>query len=149
MSKYEFFTASELRCRCGKCQLGENDMDERFMLKIVGVRKLCDFVIPVNSAIRCPEYNDQIYVNRGHEPGTHREGPHTTGQALDVGLFGAQAVEFIIACYKFDIISEGDRHLAGYGGLGIHQRGPHKDRYVHIDMLKHRAQGPRPWVWTY
>lgn len=131
-----FFTLEEFRCKCDVCQ--DNPLDSEwfeteefvaFMAKLGTLRSICGFAMPVNSGHRCPAYNDQIYVDRGADPGEHLEGPHTIG-AADVGVHHQHAYIMDKNAKRMDL------------GVGAHQRGEVADRYIHVDN-----QGPR--IWTY
>ena len=78
----------------------------------------------VTSAYRCPAYNLSISK-------TGRNGPHTTGQAIDILVSGSDAWELMHAAVGH-----------GFAGFGIQQHGKRKKRFIHLDML-------RPRLWTY
>ncbi len=137
MSLYEHFTAAELACPC-QCGKGEADMDIVFMSRMVMMRDALDFAIPVTSGFRCPDYNDLIYQNRGHAPGLHKSGPHTTGHAIDANLYDERAVRFLGMAIKHRMT-----------GFGLKQHGPRTARLVHADDLPHAEGRPRPHIWTY
>jgi hypothetical protein len=131
-----YFTLAEFRCKCDVCQADELNSDwfqteafRAFMGVLGTIRSLAGFPFPVNSGHRCPAYNDQIYVDRGEEPGEHLEGPHTIGGA-DIGASFSNAYAITNLATRLDM------------GVGIHQRGDVADRYIHVDN-----QGPR--IWTY
>lgn len=143
---YAYFTADELACRCG-CGLGEQDMSPSFMRRLIDIRRRLDFPFIVTSAARCADYNDRLYVERGYREGAHRRGPHTPHT---VGQEGEK-------CHAVDIRVRGDKAYrvlvmardGGFTGIGVFQRGPHEERFVHLDDLPAWAAGPRPWVWSY
>ncbi len=137
-SQYEHFTVEELSCHCGNCHLGPDDMDTFFMTKLVEVRQYLDFPLPVSSAIRCSAYNQIVST-------TGPDGPHTTGKAVDIRVYGNRAFELIEAAYRSGLIKVGC-----YGGWGVKQHGDHNERFVHIDGLSDKEYaGPRPWIWDY
>lgn len=124
---YPFFSHSELACR--HCSIER--MDDLFMDRLIHLRQALNFPLPVSSGYRCPEHNAR--VSR-----TGRTGPHTTGRAADVRVYGHRAHELIkLAC------------LHGFTGIGISQGGPHAARFVHLDDLPNAPGQPRPWVWDY
>ena len=131
MSRFQFFTAGELACRCGDCTMGEADMNARFMRRIVDLRKKCDFPFIVSSAIRCPAHNSVVST-------TGPAGPHTTGHALDVRLYGFRAFKLLGLARQY-----------GMEGVGASQKGPRGDRFLHLDDLPDEPGRPRPWIWTY
>ena len=123
------FALHELSCRhCGACE-----MDEGFLFHLEELRtQHYGRVMPLGSGYRCPEFNRSVSV-------TGPVGPHTTGQAVDVRIFGAAAHELLEAA-----LTQG-----GWTGIGIGQRGPVTDRFIHLDRLTNTSTRPRPWVWTY
>lgn len=126
---YKYFSKEELMCKCG---CGQFAMSETFMNKVESLREECGFPFVVTSGYRCPDYNDRIAK-------TGREGPHTTGHALDIGISHQQA---------FQLIAIAAKH--GITGVGLDQKGDIKRRFVHIDdLLPPSYHGPRPHVWTY
>lgn len=122
---WDHFSEKELTCPCG---CGRQEMNDVFMNRLVRVRKLCNFPFIVTSAFRCPDYNDSI-------SSTGREGPHTTGRAVDIQVSGSKS-------HRILSIALTQRML----GIGLNQKGSHKKRFIHLDDL---TDGPRPWVWTY
>lgn len=131
-----YFTLAEMRCKCDVCQADEFETAwfeaeefREFMAALGTLRSVCGFPFPVNSGHRCPAYNDQIYVDRGSEPGEHLSGPHTIG-AADIGVHHQHAYVMDKNAKRMDL------------GVGAHQRGDVADRYIHVDN-----QGPR--IWTY
>lgn len=128
---YEFFSEKELSCRCGNCGLGQDDMDEAFMRKIVQMRIELDFAMPVSSAIRCPDHNNNV-------SSTGRDGPHTTGKALDIVCFGDKAHRILGWAAPV------------FQGVGVSQKGNRGRRFIHLDDLQSgEVRSPRPWVWSY
>ena len=124
---WEFFSAEELRCKCG---CGDADMDPAFMVKLIAMRREAGFPFPLSSAYRCPAHNDR-------ESGTGKTGPHTTRRAVDVRVSGARAYWIVANAARF-----------GFSGIGVHQKGPHDKRFIHLDDSQ-AAIHPRPWVWSY
>lgn len=122
------FSAAELACRCG-CGLGHESMDTGFMDALEDIRRTCGFPLPVTSAIRCPEHNARVSA-------TGRDGPHTTGRAVDISIRGARALELVVEAVA-----------NGMTGIGVQQRGA--DRFIHLDDLDDAARRPRPWLWSY
>ena len=78
------FTVNELKCRgTGGC-----DMSQSFMERLQLIRD--DFGRPLfpTSGFRHPDYNETVST-------TGRTGPHTTGHAVDIQIFGAEALKLI------------------------------------------------------
>lgn len=125
---WQYFSADELKCRCG---CGKADMNPNFMKKLIALREYLSFPLPITSAYRCPSHNNKVST-------TGKNGPHTTGRAVDIAAFGEQAFSLIryAPCFEFH-------------GLGVSQRGPRNQRFVHIDDLTQDGGLKRPWVWGY
>lgn len=138
-SPWEHFSMEELTCQCG---CGVMSMDNPFMQKLVKARKDCGFPFNVTSGYRCPEHNSKVSK-------TGKEGPHTTGQAVDIKTKGDEAHKIIDAAYMAGILNPlGDDDERG--GLGVKQHGTHSNRFLHLDDLADdQTAGPRPWVWSY
>ncbi len=132
MPRFQYFTADELACRCGECDfIGEDEMDARFMRRIVDLRKKLDFPFVVTSAFRCPKYNAKVSK-------TGLDGPHTTGRAIDLKIFGYRAFKLLSLAGQY-----------GMTGIGVSQRGEHAKRFLHLDDLDEGEGRPRPWPWSY
>lgn len=120
-----FFVPKEMRCR------GTNKLilNVESMNKLWAIRNAADFPFVITSAGRSPEYNDKV-------SNTGLDGPHTTGQAFDIAVFGTKAFWLINNAQKF-----------GFTGIGVKQNGPMSKRFIHLDDLV--TGKPRPWVWSY
>jgi uncharacterized protein YcbK (DUF882 family) len=105
-------------------------MDPRFLEELERLRLAYAAPMIITSGYRCPFYNNKISTT-GHA------GPHTTGQAVDVTISGPEAYRLVLLAIQF-----------GFSGIGIHQRGPHAGRFVHLDNLP-LATHPRPRIWSY
>ena len=125
----KYFKAHEFACKCGECDSDGNEMDPHFMSMLNQLRERFGFPLVITSGYRCPAYNERIST-------TGRDGPHTTGRAADLHVVGKDAFRLVQQC------GLGDWML----GIGIHQRGPHQGRFIHLDDLTHDG---RPWIWTY
>ena len=126
---YQFFPTHELTCHCGEC--GRADMDHTFMLLLVAMREAAGFAFPLSSAFRCEAHNMTV-------SSSGRDGPHTTGRAVDIRCSGEHAVWIDDNARKY-----------GMTGKGIMQRGAHDARYIHLDDLPAATRRPRPWLWSY
>ena len=137
-SPWKNFTIEELSCHGKDCCGGEWEMVDEFMRQMAEVRKMCGFALPVTSGYRCPAYNAKVSKTGG-------KGPHTTGRAMDIAIYGdsvAILLDSLLICHV--IIPEIQ------GGLGLKQHGPWPGRYVHVDnMTTAQAKSKRPWIWTY
>lgn len=124
-----FFKKSEFDCKCG---CGRNEMQEDFLKKLDNMRARCTFPFIVTSGYRCPDHNESI-------SSTGRTGPHTTGRAVDIHLFGEKAYAVL------RLASEGRL----FSGIGLKMHGPHNGRFMHLDDLEKGDSRFRPTVWTY
>ena len=123
---YKYFTEDELRCS----HCGINNMNNLFMQRIVMLRELLGFPFVVTSAYRC--------TNHPIEARKDSPGAHTTGQALDINVYGNNAHRLLDAALR-----------AGFSGVGIAQKGKHSIRFIHLDDLGNSDDRPRPTVWSY
>jgi len=123
---YKYFTEDELRCS----HCGINNMNNLFMQRIVMLRELLGFPFVVTSAYRCKNHPIEV---RKDSPGAH-----TTGQALDIHVYGNNAHRLLDAALR-----------AGFSGVGISQKGEHLKRFIHLDNLSTSDDRPRPTVWSY
>jgi zinc D-Ala-D-Ala carboxypeptidase len=126
-----YFKSSEFACKCGLCGLDGTTMDMAFMLALDALRERCGFPFIVNSGLRCPTYNFKISTSGPH-------GPHTTGHAADIRVYGERAWTLVTQSKKF-----------GMAGVGVQQKGPHGSRFVHLDDLPDTSSRPRPAIWSY
>lgn len=123
----EFFQKKEFDCRCG---CGRNEMDPDFLKKLDDLRRRLGFPLVVTSGYRCPDHNESVST-------TGRDGPHTTGRAVDFGIMGYKAKRLLTQA-----------SLGGWmTGLGVNQKGPHNKRFIHLDDLE--SERTRPNVWSY
>lgn len=120
------FSNAELTCSCG-CgllpSLGFMQHVERLRMRFAKPMK-------VTSGARCPAYNATV-------SSTDADGPHTK-DAIDFGVSGKDAQDVVKIALDL-----------GFTGIGIHQRGPHTKRFVHVDRLPNAPGQPRPWIWSY
>ena len=124
------FTPAEMACKCGECESDGMEMDLDFMLRLETLRRICAFPFIVTSGYRCPKHNLAV-------SNTGLNGPHTTGRAVDIHVYGERA---------FRVLNEAN--FAGMTGLGINQKGPYESRFIHLDNLR-GPEHKRSWVWTY
>lgn len=136
---YLNFTEWEMRCR-GKeknrpCECDSASlMDSEFMEQLQALRFSIGRKLIVSSGYRCPLYNS--YISK-----TGMSGPHTSGKAADIKIYGAAALSLL----EWALGEEFD-----FTGIGDKQHGPRGKRFVHLDILQdHETSGPRPWKWTY
>lgn len=123
-SRYPNFSESEFACsHCGKAE-----MDPGFLNKLQRLRDRYGKPIVVTSGYRCPEYNDEI-------SSTGRDGPHTTGMAVDINVGGTNGHRLLYFAL-----------LEGFSGIGVNQKGAQDERFIHLDTL---SKPPRPNIWSY
>jgi len=118
------FDQYEFRCGCCKVEL----MDATYIRRLDLLRDRMGFPFEVRSGYRCPEHNDRVST-------TGLTGPHTTGHAADIYLFGRQVYELLQFAPAFNMT-----------GLGIKAHGDHNRRFIHLDDLDKIG---RPTVWSY
>lgn len=125
---WKHFKPSEFDCRCG---CGRNEMQPDFVETLDDLRERLGFPLVVTSGYRCPDHNERIST-------TGRDGPHTTGRAVDLAVSGERAFKLLRQCT-----------LGGWmSGIGLKQHGAHETRFIHLDDLAPPGH-PRPRVWTY
>lgn len=121
-SRWTYYTVEELACRhCGLML-----MDHEFMLKMVALRDLLGFGLPVSSGYRCPVHNARV-------SSTGDDGPHTTGKAIDIAVSYQRAQQVVTQALWM-----------GFLGVGIKQHGPVAGRLIHLDMVPGEKR-----LWTY
>jgi len=102
--------------------------EHEMMLCLESMREEAGFPFLVSSGYRCPEHNQRV-SNSG------RDGPHTTGLAVDIKVYGARALRMIELALKHEAL-----------GIGLHQKGPFSGRYIHLDWVTKR---PEKMIWSY
>ncbi len=104
-------------------------MDENFLGMLDILRERCGHPLVVSSGYRSPEYNASV-------SSTGFAGPHTTGKAADIRIYGAEAYHLLARAMEL-----------GFKGIGIQQKGVMSTRYIHLDMIETKTLRPR--VWSY
>ena len=118
---------ANLKCRCG-CGM---DVTPEFRALLGKLERACGFELQVNRGASCAAHNAKVAT-------TGSDGPHTFGEAVDIGVSGARARQLA-----------GEMIRLGFTGIGISQKGPHEKRFIHGDTLDDRPGHPRPWMWSY
>jgi uncharacterized protein YcbK (DUF882 family) len=103
-------------------------MNHDFMMKLVTLRDMLGYSLPITSGYRCPEHNIAV-------GDTGAGGPHTTGCAVDIAISRDRATQLIRSALGL-----------GFAGIGIKQHGPESGRFVHLDTVATRAG---QILWTY
>jgi len=99
------------------------------MQRLDRLRERLAFPFLISSAYRCADRNEIVST-------TGRDGPHTTGRAVDIFVMGESAY----------LVNKFAPHF-GFTGIGMKQHG--KDRFYHLDDLEATETRPRPWIWSY
>ena len=113
MLKSKFFNENEIKCQ----HCGELVWEESFFEWLDQVRFVYDKPMVVSSGYRCPEHPIEA---RKHKPGAH-----TTGCAVDIAVYGPDALRLISIAYSL-----------GCRRIGVNQKGKHKSRFIHLDQAK-------------
>jgi len=124
--RWKYFKREEFACHCG---CGQNLMKDEVIDKLDILRDFVQFPLRVNSGYRCPAYNCKVAT-------TGPNGPHTTGQSVDLDVNRKQAFKVMEQAIKL-----------GFTGFGFKQKGT--SRYLHLDNLPDAPGQPRPTVWSY
>lgn len=122
----DYFTADQLKCRCKHCD-GELYIDEEFLDIINSIREFCGFPLPVVHGYRCP-----LHPIEAAKPAP---GPHAQGRAVDIAVYGEQAMRL------FEVARQ-----CGIKRVGANQTGSLSSRYIHLDTSQ---TAPSPAFWTY
>ncbi len=131
--RWPHFSPRELAERSSKWDEGRSPLriDVHFLDRLEALRMAFAKPLVVTSGYRSPEYNRRV-------SGTGPSGPHTTGRAVDIGIYGRAA--FVLL----------DASLAhGFSGIGLQQKGPVSSRFIHLDDLPNSQTRKRPWIWSY
>lgn len=121
-SRYPNFTEEEFRCKhTGQCL-----MHPDFMTRLQHLRLEFGAPMKVNSGYRSPKHPE--------EAKKATPGEHTTGRAVDIHVFGPEALRLINLALKY-----------GFTRIGVQQKGPHNTRFIHL------GDNPAfpPGIWSY
>ena len=121
----KYFSESELACSC----CGVNQMKPETIERLDRLRELYGKPMVLSSAYRCSKRNAEV-------SSTGPNGPHTTGQAVDIAVRGDEA-----------LVLMGLAQRLGFTGFGVKQHGG--SRFLHLDDLPAAQGRPRPWLWSY
>ncbi len=102
-----------------------------FMDRLEALHHLNNVIFRVLEGYRTPDYNDKISK-------TGLTGPHTIGKAVHLRVTGEDALRIIPMALSL-----------GFTGFGLHQHGPIKNHFIHLDDLKTKLNLKRPDIWTY
>lgn len=117
----EYFTAVEMRCKCG-CRAGAELMDVGLLRKLDGVRKLYAMPIVINSGYRCKIHNRAV--------GGGTQSSHLVGKAVDVRVKTDLARYKLILCFI----------AVGFSRIGIGKG------FIHVDVDETK-NNKRMWIY--
>lgn len=125
-AKYPNFTPDELACKhCNAQGITPDIMDI-----LQAIRTEMAKPIFLSSGYRC--------VKHPVEQEKDKPGEHTLGMAVDIICYGARALEIIKIAMSHDVKR-----------VGIHQKGNHNGRFVHIGIAdRYKLEFPVA-IWTY
>ena len=133
------FSRSELRCRhCGEMRITCDGLEHLETLRCqVGL------TLHPSSGYRCRVHDADVHRIWVPEYDLEeRDGPHTIIRygncTVDVEIMGWQARKLVCSAISL-----------GWTGIGLHQKGDHDQRIVHLDRLRDSPGRPRPWIWSY
>lgn len=115
-----YFKESEFSCKCGKCNLGFNTMNEKLLIRLDTLRLLVGIPLVIISGIRCVDYNKSL---KDAKPNSF----HLTGSAVDLQAFDGS--------FKREIVENALR--LGFTGIGV------GENFIHLDV------GDRKALWSY
>lgn len=125
-NKYPNFTKEEFDCS----HTGLNEMNPYFLSVLQEIRT---------------EFNSPMYITSGYRHLTHpvearkkTPGEHTHGLAVDVGIYGSNAVKLIQIALNHEIPR-----------IGIKQNGHVSGRFIHLGAARKDHGFPSPWIWSY
>ena len=104
-----YFKPREFRCRCGECEMGLVNMDERVIQKLDLARSIAKTPFSVRSAVRCPAHNIAV--------GGVENSAHLAGNAVDIACKDSSK--------RFLIIEALIR--VGFNRIGVY------DTFIHVD----------------
>jgi len=119
-----YFKQSEFVCS----HTGDVEMDQNFLDKLNELRGLFGKSLIVTSGYRSPLHPIEA---KKKTPGAH-----TSGQAVDLAVRGADAYKLLEIALSLK-----------FSGIGIAQKG--SGRFIHLDTLITSGTRPRPTVWSY
>jgi hypothetical protein len=126
-----YFTREELACsHCGAMDFTSGALD-----RLEALREEFGHPMVVNSGFRCPEHNLEVSSTGLYGPHTRVEDDNMT---VDIQVCGGRALKLIGLALSY-----------GVSGLGVSQKGPHDERFLHLDWLHGGIHSPRPTVWSY
>ncbi|MCH2040295.1 MAG: D-Ala-D-Ala carboxypeptidase family metallohydrolase [Saccharospirillaceae bacterium] len=120
------FSRKELQCK----ETGECNMSPSFMDRLQALRIEFGKPMVITSAYRSRRHSA--------EKNKRRPGTHSLGCAVDVAVSGEDAIQLILLA-----------RVHGFTGIGVNQKGPRKERFIHLDDAAKQSWRPRPHIWSY
>ncbi len=119
------FKPHEFTCKCGKCGLGVDSMDERLLVMLDAIRKDMGVSMRINSAVRCAEHNRAVggSAKSEHVPENTDTGKCT---AVDIHLSGSM--------FLYELVEELYEH--GVPRIGLNQ----ESNFIHVGLSKAHPQ---------
>lgn len=124
----EFFSESELACRCG---CGDAPMDAAFLRALDEIRREFGRPMKISSGFRCK--------NHKIEAAKRVPGAHNTGAAADILVARGVAFDLLRIAAAHPIIT----------GIGVQQKGATSGRFIHLDAVPPGGDLARPNLWSY
>ena len=108
----------------------KNEMKKEFLDLLQEVRNKSSFPFVITSGYRHPTHPIEA---RKSKPGEH-----TYGMACDIGVYGSKAHELIKIAVE-----------VGFPRIGVNQKGPLDERFIHLGIANESDGFPSPWIWSY
>lgn len=105
-------------------------MNQVFMEKLIELRFTLSEPLPLNSAWRSVPRNTKV--------GGAKNSPHLYGKAVDLRVHGDVAFHVVSMAEQF-----------GFTGVGVQQKGPVANRFIHLDDMEFSDTHYRPSIWSY
>lgn len=122
-SNYPNFSEKEFRCK----HTGECKMQPEFLERLQALRTAYGKSLTISSGYRSPLHPI--------EAAKALPGAHSTGQAADLAVSGADAYKILKLAFEL-----------GFTGIGVQQKGT--GRFIHLDTVT-VARFLRPSIWSY
>ena len=127
---WRHFKPEEFACKCG---CGEQRMSDRFVQILDDIRESTGIAMVITSGYRC--------TNHPIEAAKQTPGPHSTGRAADIAVWGADAYAIVD---RFMYVRQDQN-----AGIGFKQHGDISQRFIHLDICEPTSYRPRPHLWSY
>ena len=126
--RWPHFSPAEMQCR--HCR--QSAMNGAFMDRLQALRLVFGTPMVISSGYRCAIHNAAI--------GAGPHSAHVQGRAVDVSIYGKQAL--VLIDYARD---------CGFTGIGVQQKFnlPLNRRFIHVDDMPDGPGRPRPHLWSY